>query len=85
MLNRREFFIGVGATAVAVAVPVVYDPLVTGIRYQSWAFNTVRPREFMKGTITPDQPKVLSSFLGRLDKYKEYWPDLVWEPLEDVR
>ena len=45
-MNRRELLIGTAAcvgAATLSAVPAIADPLVHGIRWQTWPFDTPKP------------------------------------------
>lgn len=102
VIARRRFLTGLLAAIAAPAIvrlenimPVrasivlPHDPLVPGIRWQTWPLGAVRPTEFAEGSIGPELGrgvlKPLSHFLKRVDKHRAIFPDLVWEPMPDRR
>lgn len=96
LFSRRKLIIGaisvVAAPAIvrienimsvrALVVPID-DPLVFGIKYQSWPLKAARPYFFATGSFssTDGKPKPLSSWLKSLEGYSTLYPDIAWEPL----
>lgn len=88
---RRNFLIGCGALIAAPAIVRIqnimpvrkYDPLVWGVRWQSWPICMGRPfTDYASSTITNEQGrKHLSHFIKSLDRHKDMWPMLEWKEL----
>ena len=100
IVQRRNFLIGLASLLAAPAIvraenimPVraiilpVHDPLVRGVRFQSWAFGTKKPGYYCTGTIGPESGrgvlKPLSHFLKHVDAHRQWYPDLCWQPFGD--
>ncbi len=83
-ISRRNFIAGTAAVLAAssVSVPTLAEPLVRGIRYQSWPFGAERPYYHWMGSVsTTDGLKPLSYFMPRLFELMRVEP-LWWEPLK---
>jgi hypothetical protein len=87
VLTRRNVLTGLGATLlIAPAITLADDPLICGIRWQIWPFDTARPNEWASGSISicpHETVKPTSYFLKSLAKHETpVFGKLYWEPLE---
>lgn len=101
IIQRRNFLIGLMSVLAAPAIvraenimPVRAltlpdDPLVRGVRWQSWPFDAPMPAEMCQGSIGNWSNKAamqpLSHWLKALEKHRPNYPEMVWEPMHDVR
>lgn len=88
MIDRRSFLIGSSAVVVAAALPAAAtsDPLVIGIRYQTWPWGEPRPfNDWCVGSVGGygGELKPLSALMPHLDKHFRCGP-LWWEPIFPV-
>ncbi len=91
LIHRRNFLIGLASLLAAPAIvraesimPVRAlilpepDPLIKGIRWQSWPIGTPMPSEMCEGSIGHWSKgaalKPRSYWLARLEKHKAVWP-----------
>lgn len=100
MIYRRQFLLGISALIAAPAIvraealmpvrsliiePAVSDPLIRGIRWQSFPMGAPCPSEFCQGSIGPESGrgvlKPTSYFLERLEKHKAHWANTYWQAM----
>lgn len=91
-MDRRKFLIG---GAVLIASPAIvratsimpvrpYDPLVLGVRYQSWPWDEEKPdRDYISGStqVVDGIPKPLSEFMADSLKYFRSWDGMAFKPI----
>jgi len=96
MISRRGFLLGAPAVVLASNLMPVrdwlrLDPLIRGIRYQTWPFDEERPEMYFQGSISRwsngsrfagiDSSELVpaSYFINQMGRYTEptYW-QLIW-------
>jgi len=90
MLNRRGLLANFAAFLISMMLPriasddsnllLAFDPMVRGVRWQSWPFGAERPSvDYAAGTITVDRP--FSHYAAKMKERRKVYPDLDWEPM----
>lgn len=102
IIQRRSFLVGILSALAAPAIvraesimPVRAlilppdDPLVRGVRWQSWPFGAERPEFHCLGSVgnwaNKSKLKPLSYWLKHVEKHRKWYPQMVWQPVKDVR
>lgn len=65
------------------------EPLVRGVRWQSWPYGTTRPEFHTEGSIglwsNRGTPKPISHWLKELERHRPMYPQMEWKPMDDCR
>lgn len=99
-IQRRHFLAGLFSAFAAPAIvrvenimpvralsPEPSDPLVCGVRWQTFPFGNPYPETgFCTGSIGPESGrgvlKPLSHFVSRIERHGQFWPDIYWKPID---
>lgn len=85
MTTRRNFIIGAVAAGATINLPnwaALADPLVKGVRWQTWPFDAPHPKiGWACGSCQSDnEPRRLSHYMERLKRYQGFAVEpLYWE------
>lgn len=100
LIQRRNFIVGLASMLAAPAIVraenimpvrnlIVPEPMVHGLRWQSWRLGTERPEFFAVGSVGEELGrgplKPLSHFLSHIEWHKKHYPELNWRPMETVQ